>query len=153
MLVLGLGVQKFRIHLQGAVKVKGADIDEVRRVDQTVFRVVDGGGFVDGFDFACYTLNFFLGDEVNLVEHDAVGKSQLFYSLIFNALWLFLVNVLNDVFGIHDGDDAVEFVPLSHLIVNKERLRHGCRVGQPGGFDENAVKVLDPVVHTVENIG
>ena len=153
MLVLSIGVQKLRVHFQRAVKVKGADVDEVCRVDQTVFRVVDGGGFVDGFDFACNTLNFFLGHEVNLVEHDAVGKSQLFHGLIFNALGLFLVDVLNDVFGIHDGDDAIEFVPLGHLVVNKEGLRHGCRVGQSGGFDEDAVKVLDPVVHAVENIG
>ena len=59
MLVLGFGVQKFGIHLQRSVQIKGADVDEILGVDEAVLRVVDGGGVVDGLDLGLDLAEFF----------------------------------------------------------------------------------------------
>ena len=77
----------------------------------------------------------------------------MFNGFIFNALGLFLVEVLDDVLGVHHGDNAVEVVALSDPLIDKEGLCHRGRVRQAGGFDENTVEILDAVVHVVQSLG
>jgi hypothetical protein len=47
-------------------------------------------------------------DEVNLVEDDAVGEGELLHSLVLHALGLVVVEVLDEVLGVHHREDGVE---------------------------------------------
>ena len=153
MLVLGFGVKEFRIHFEGSLEVKGADVDEFIRVNDAVLGPGDGSEGVDGLDTGLNLSQPVLVNKVNFVEHDAVGEGQLFDGFVLNALGFFFVQMLNDVFRINNGDDAVEVVALSHPLVDEERLCDRGRIGQAGGFDENAVEILDAVVHVVKGLG
>ena len=152
-LVLALGVQELRVHVQGSFKVKRLDTDEVAGIDEAVFGVENRRKSVDTSDAAFNFLGLVFCDEVHFVQDNPVGKRQLLNGFIFNVLRLFLIEMLHDVLCINHGDDAVKFVPLDDLIVDKKRLRHRCGIGQPGGLDNNPVKVLDAVVHVVKHLG
>lgn len=45
--------------------------------------------------------------------------------------WGIVVQVLNDVFGVHQRDDAVQAEPRPDLVVHEERLGHGSRSASP----------------------
>jgi hypothetical protein len=49
-----------------------------------------------------------LGDEVDLVEDDAVGEGELLDGLVLHALGLVVVEVLDEVLGVHHREDGVE---------------------------------------------
>ena len=48
------------------------------------------------------------------------------------------------VHGIHDRDDRIERVIRRDVVVDEKRLRDRCRIGQPGGLDDDAVEGLGP---------
>ncbi len=48
---------------------------------------------------------------------------------------------------IHNGDDAVDDVPLSYVAVRHQRMQDGRGIGQPGGFDQH------PVIGDLAGIG
>ena len=49
-----------------------------------------------------------------------------------------------------DGDDAVEAIELTDLLVNEEGLRDGSRVGEAGRLDDHRVELRDLRVEVLE---
>jgi hypothetical protein len=47
---------------------------------------------------------------------------------------------LQEVLGVHHGDDGIELGAPAHVIVDEEGLRHGCGVGKAGSFDQDGVE-------------
>ena len=152
-LVFRLRIQEFRVHLQGAFEVKRTDVDEMVWIDDAVLRLVNGSEGVDGFDSAFHFLEPVFVHEVDFVQHDSVGERQLFNGFVLHAFGFLLIEVLDDVLCVDHGHDAVEVVALGHALVHKESLSDRSRVSQTGGFNQHTVKILDSVVHVVQNFG
>src|SRR5437588_4352753 len=53
-----------------------------------------------------------------------------------------LVEVVEDVLGIDEGDDGVEPQLSGHLVVHEEGLRHRGGIGEAGGLDEDVVEAV-----------
>ena len=101
---------------------------------------------INGFETCFDTLDFGFGDEVNFVDQQAVGKGDLLHGFVFSSFRLFFVQVLFDVFGIDQRDNAVEPCKFFDVFVHKERLSDRGWVGQTSGFDDDTIK-FEPVRH------
>ena len=55
-----------------------------------------------------------------------------------------MVNLLPDMLGVHDRDDAVQLELATNTLVDKKSLNHGRRIGQSGGFNHEGIE-LGPV--------
>ena len=77
-------------------------------------------------------------DEIDLVENHAIGEGDLLDRLVLGALGLLLVQVLLDVLGIHEGDDAVEPRKLLTLSSTKKVCATGGGIGHARGLDQDA---------------
>ena len=75
-------------------------------------------------------------NEIGLVKQDHVGKGDLFLGFAH------VVEVLDDMSGINDGDDGVELQVRLHLLVGEKRLRYRAGVGQSGRLDQDVVELV-----------
>ena len=126
--------EEFGIEVGDAGEVEAADIEHAVEGDIAVGGAFDAGGGVHAADAVFERGEFGGGDEVGLVEDDDVGEGDLL--LNFGRI----VEVLHDMFGVNDGDDAVDAVGSLDLVVGEKGLGDGTGVGEAGGFDENAVE-------------
>jgi hypothetical protein len=78
---------------------------------------------VDGAQALLDAVEVLRRHEVRLVEQQAVGERHLLHRLVLHPLRLLLVQVLLDVLGIHQRDDAVQPREPLHVVVNEEGLR------------------------------
>ena len=76
--------------------------------------------------------------QIRLVEHDAVGECDLCQGLGIFA------QMLLDMAGIHQGDDAIQMEFLLDVIVNEEGLRHRSGICESGGLQHDAVEAVTP---------
>ena len=86
-----------------------------------------------------------LGDEVGLVEHDDVGERDLFLGLAAAP------ELLVDMDGVDDGDDAVERVLGGDVVVHEERLCDRPGVGEARGLDQHVVELVAPLAEVGEH--
>mmetsp|Transcript_120986 Transcript_120986/g.347613 ORF Transcript_120986/g.347613 Transcript_120986/m.347613 type:complete len:204 (+) Transcript_120986:977-1588(+) len=150
MLVIPIGVQELGVHLQNILQREGLDVDQPARLDFPVLRSDDVRIGVDGPDRLLHLLQGVFADEVALVQQHAVGEGDLLHALVLHALWLLLVQVIQNVLGIHHGDDAVQAVEGADLVVDEEGLRHWRRVRQAGRLDDHTVEAGDLLLHALQ---
>ena len=79
---------------------------------------------------------FFGADEVGLAKQDAIGEADLLLRLVKG------IELQRRMLSVDDGNDGVERVVCGDVVVDEERLRDRCRVGEPGGLDDDAVERL-----------
>mmetsp|Transcript_73987 Transcript_73987/g.211274 ORF Transcript_73987/g.211274 Transcript_73987/m.211274 type:complete len:268 (-) Transcript_73987:13-816(-) len=146
MLVLGVGVEELRVHLERAVQVESLQVQHVLGGDAGLRRPNDRGESVhrsqprlDPFEI------LLLGHQIDLVENEAIGERHLFDALVLRALRLLLVQVLLDVVRVHQCDDAIKLEELLHEIVNEEGLRYGGRIRHARGLDHDRIE-LEPLL-------
>ena len=84
-------------------------------------------------------------DQVDLVEQDDVGERDLL-ERDRTALQLLL-----DVTRIDQRHDRVKRVMLLEFLVDEERLRHGPRVGEPGGLDQHRIEAIAPLAQLAQD--
>ena len=106
--MLLVGVQKVWVHLQSALEVESFDLQHAVDGDLRLLAALDGSELVDRADAALNAGEILLCHEIDLVQQDAVGECQLLLCLILGALRLLLVEVLLDVLGVDERDDAIE---------------------------------------------
>ena len=73
--------------------------------------------------------------QVRLADKNLVRKSHLATG------FLAVVQLGHRVLGIDQCQDGVQQVLLGDFFVHEKSLRHRARIGQTGGFDDNAVKL------------
>ena len=69
------------------------------------------------------------------------SSARLLDRLVLGALGLLLVEVLLNVLGVNQRDDAVEAEVLLDLVVDEEGLRDWCRIGHAGRLDDDTVEL------------
>ena len=70
----------------------------------------DGGESVDGFYSGFDICNLFVIDQIDFIEHNSICKSKLFDRFVLDSFGFLIVEVLDDVLCIDDGDDSVQIV-------------------------------------------
>ena len=131
-----LGLEKAGIEVGGAAEVKAADVQHAVEGEGAVARAVDPGRRVHAVQARLEPVEVGGAREVGLVEENDVGEGDLLLRLPA------VVEMLGDVPGVDDGDNAVEAIGVADFGVAEERLRHGAGVGQAGGLDEHAVEAV-----------
>ena len=68
----------------------------------------DRGKFVDGTNTLLdRSQSHLVLDNIRFVQQDSISKRKLLNTFVLNTLRFLLIQMLDDVFGIHDSDDAV----------------------------------------------
>mmetsp|Transcript_62323 Transcript_62323/g.165422 ORF Transcript_62323/g.165422 Transcript_62323/m.165422 type:complete len:343 (+) Transcript_62323:523-1551(+) len=140
-LVLAVGVEKLGVHLQSALQVEAANVEDVLDGDVGHVRALDRCERVDRLNPRLDAHQILLAHEVRLVEQDPVSERDLLDRLVLSALRLLLVEVLLDVLGVDQRDDAVKLGESLDRIVDEKGLRDGGRVGHAGRLDDDAVEL------------
>mmetsp|Transcript_27592 Transcript_27592/g.70014 ORF Transcript_27592/g.70014 Transcript_27592/m.70014 type:complete len:416 (-) Transcript_27592:227-1474(-) len=159
-LMFAIDVEELGVHLEDTVELEGANVEDILRVNLGLLAAEDLGVAIDGADAILDLLERLLLvsdgvvilDEVDLVEEDAVGKGELLLRLVFDALGLDLVEVLDDVLCVDEGADAVEGVHVLDVVVDEEGLSDGRGVREAGGLDDDSVKLLNLLVQALEGL-
>ena len=103
-------VQELRVHLECLLQVECSDVHELLWVNDAVFSMEDGGESVDGFYSGFDICNLFIIDLIDFIEHNSICKSKLFDRFVLDSFGFLIVEVLDDVLCIDDGDDSVQIV-------------------------------------------
>jgi hypothetical protein len=150
-LVLGIGIEELGIVGEHPVEVERPDVEDAVEVDLAVAGAHDRRDRVDLAD-PPLDLGELVGvDQVDLVEHHPVGERELLDRLVLDALGLVVVEVLQEVLGVDHRDDRVEPQLARDLVVDEERLRHRCRVGEAGGLDHDLVELVAALHQVAED--
>jgi hypothetical protein len=113
--------------------IEGADPEDAVEADLSARRAHDLGDRVDGAQPRLDPVEQLPTHEVDLVHDDTVGERHLLDRLVLDAVGLDLVEVVEDVLGVDQGDDGVEPQLRGHLVVDEEGLRHRGGIGKAGG--------------------
>ncbi|MNX84505.1 hypothetical protein D3C86_1163060 [compost metagenome] len=98
--------------------------------------MIELGRRVHALDPGLELLERFRRDEVDLVEEDDVGEGDLLLHLVA------VVQVLPDMLGIHQGDDAVQAHLALHLLVDEEGLGDRAGVRHTRRLDDDVVELV-----------
>ena len=71
---------------------------------------------------------------------DSLQLSHLFHSFVLNSFGLFLIQVHNEVLGVHQSHDAIQLHVLLHKVICKECLGHWRWVCQPCGLNDHSIQ-------------
>ncbi len=127
-------VQEMRVVFQNAVEIECAPVQHGIQRDACPFGVVDDGV---GIDLPYRRLNLrqlFGVHQIGLVQHDDISKRHLV--LGFRRA----CEGLGEMTAIDHRNHSVQSRFRPHILVHEECLSDGCRIGEAGGFDQNAVE-------------
>jgi len=103
--------------------------------------VQDGRKLVDATQPSIHARELLLRDEIRLVEQQSVCKGDLRDRLVHDARGHLCVEVLLDVLGVHQSDDAIDPRERLDRVVDQEGLRNRRGIGHPSGLDDDGVEV------------
>src|ERR1700682_5635352 len=81
MIMVVAGVQKLRLEFEDAIEIERAALQHVGQCDLAALGAMQLGIGVDGADPRLDFVEFSLGDEIGLVEHDDVSERDLVLGL------------------------------------------------------------------------
>ena len=139
-------LQKIRFHLHGALKIKAADVQQFGNG-----RIGHGGRIKTGHLINFLQASFqarqrFFSNQIDFIKYDAIGESHLCQDLVGAV-----VEVIINMLGVDERDDAIQFVLFTHILIHKKCLRHGARVGHAGRFQDYPVKFVFAVDQFIQN--
>mmetsp|Transcript_21345 Transcript_21345/g.61222 ORF Transcript_21345/g.61222 Transcript_21345/m.61222 type:complete len:277 (+) Transcript_21345:718-1548(+) len=102
----------------------------------------DGGKLIEISQPGLEGLLLILGDEIDLVEQDLIGKGHLLLSFIDGALRLDLVEMLVEVLAVSKADDGIDAVIVRHFGIRLDRVNDGRRVSEASGFEKDGIELL-----------
>ena len=138
-------VEEAGFERQLMVEVEGVDVDDLFDAQVALGGAVDLGDAVDPADPVFEMVELVRGDEVDLVEQDAVGEGDLF--LGFGGV----IDVQGDVLGVDDGHDAVEPETGLEILIGEEGLGDRSGISEAGGFDEDVVEAVPALEELAED--
>lgn len=92
-----------------------------------------------------------LGDEIDLVDEDAVGRHNLIDRLVVDAVEARIVEMAADVLGIDQRHDAVEIDLPRDVVVDEERGGDRIGIGKSARLHQNVIEFLAPAHELAEN--
>ena len=95
---------------------------------------MDGGIGVDGTDAFLDVGEFVCADEINLIQHDNIGKGDLVF--YFGGAFKLILQPT----CINNGDHGVELCAGGYVLIDEKGLGDGGRIGEAGGFDDDGVE-------------
>src|ERR1051325_6768100 len=98
--------------------VEASEIQNLGNLDFRISGLVNTGSAVQDTDLIFQLLQVFRIDQIHFVEQDKIGKSYLLARLGR------MIDLLPDVFGIDDGDDAVQLEFAADPFVDEKCLYH-----------------------------
>mmetsp|Transcript_7911 Transcript_7911/g.32110 ORF Transcript_7911/g.32110 Transcript_7911/m.32110 type:complete len:237 (+) Transcript_7911:616-1326(+) len=130
------------VHIRhDAVQVEALDAKDLVQVDDRVRGLDDVAELVDGVDLLAHFGLLVRGNEVCLVEQDAVSKGHLLLALV-DAVLLDFVEVQPDVLGVNHCEDRVDVQVGLDVLIGKKGLCNGRGVGETGGLNHDCVELL-----------
>ena len=133
-LVIVVAGQQPGLDVEDARQVEGAPAEDAAEIHAGPLGLVHGGVRIDGPDAGLDLVQLVGGDEIDLVEQDGVGEGDLFQGLVA------VVDAAEEVVRVHQRHHRVQGDLALDVLVDEERLHHRRRVGEAGGFDEDAVE-------------
>mmetsp|Transcript_9811 Transcript_9811/g.25396 ORF Transcript_9811/g.25396 Transcript_9811/m.25396 type:complete len:248 (+) Transcript_9811:602-1345(+) len=124
------------------VEGEGPNPEDEVHINLRHLGVLDVCCLIDGADLSLHFLQVLGGNEVRLVEQDAVRKCHLLNGFVHDAIWFVLPKVLQDMLCIHDRQDAVELHVGLHKVVGEEGLGDRRRICQASRLDDDAIQRL-----------
>ncbi len=129
-------IEQIGSHGQLSVQVEDVKIQEFLQVHARILRAKDAGMRIKAQDLVLESGQSFFADEINFVDQDKIGQSDLFPgNLGFFELGRKLLSIDN-------GDDRIQPRVLLELRNVQERLRNRARIGHAGRFDEDIVELI-----------
>ncbi len=116
-------VEKIRVHLQLPVHVEGVDVEQLVQRHLALLGAQDARVRVHRADLLADAAELRLVHEIGLVQQDEVGHRDLV------GRDLGLVQLLENLFGVHHRDDGVELHETLQRRDVHERLRDRARIG------------------------
>ena len=110
------------LELEDALQIENVPPQYLGEIDITPLRSVDLRKWVDASDMVLDGCEATRIDKIDLVDENDVDEGDLL--LRFRRP----VDLFDEMFGIRDGDDGVEFRPAADVVIDKERLRHRRRI-------------------------
>ena len=117
-------------------QIEGAQVEDRADVDVGISRLADTRGAVEISQLEFQLRQIFRIDQIDLVEQHHVGEGDLFFGFRRTA------QLLQDMFGVDHGDDAVQSVFALDPIVDEKALHHRRRIGQSRGLDHQGVELF-----------
>mmetsp|Transcript_2341 Transcript_2341/g.5420 ORF Transcript_2341/g.5420 Transcript_2341/m.5420 type:complete len:242 (+) Transcript_2341:735-1460(+) len=140
--VLLLVFEKLRLELEHSVQAEALHANEQLGVHTRALRLDDLHACIDALDRRLDLGLLLVGDEVDLVEQHAVGKSNLLHAFVDPILAAILAKMLEHMLGIHNGDNPVQLTVRRDGVVDDKGLGHWAGVRHAGSLDDDCVKVL-----------
>ena len=126
--------------LESPLQVKAVNAEHALDRHLGLLAPLDGRKLVDAHQAALDAHQILLAHKVDLVEEQPVGERHLRDRLIHHAIWLDLVQVLLNVFGVHECDDSVEARKGLNVLVHQKGLRHRCWVCHSCELDDDGIE-------------
>ena len=108
------------------------------------------GGGVDAADGRLDIGQRVGGDEIRLVEDDAVRHGNLPHALVERAVGLLFAQLRQGVQRVDHGDNAIQLQVAAQRVVHPEHAGDGDGVDKPRCFEQDVVKLAAPL-HQVFN--
>ena len=137
MLMMGMVIffQKVRIDVQLGIQVKALQIKDLRNGHFAKMNNLLRRSRVHVLQAVLKRVQRLCRDQVGFADENLVGKTHL------QAGLLAVVELLGCMFGIHQGQNGIQQITLSNLIVHEKRLRYRPRICKSSGLDHHTVKI------------
>mmetsp|Transcript_64808 Transcript_64808/g.180383 ORF Transcript_64808/g.180383 Transcript_64808/m.180383 type:complete len:400 (+) Transcript_64808:396-1595(+) len=140
MLMFLVVAEELGVHLEHPVEGEATDTQHLADLHARHLRRQDGRETIDLPDFSLDFVERLRIDQVCLVQNDAVREGKLLHRLVLDTLRFLLVQMLQQVPGVHDGDDAVEEHAGLDEVVGEKGLCDRRRVRESCRLDDNSVQ-------------
>ena len=124
MMVMMMMFQEFGFDLQHPIQIEGIAREDVFQRYLAALAAVDDRCRIDPANALLDIRKLIVGHQVGLVEKHNIGKGQLFLRFVR------LVDLVEQVLGIDDGDDCIKAGLGLHIVVDEEGLGDRCGIGQ-----------------------
>src|ERR1700736_6739028 len=116
--------EKPRFDLENAAEIKGIAAEHFGEIDTAAFGAMDAGIRIDSANARFDRGEIIPGDQIGLVEQHDIGETKLLLRLRGS------IDLAEKVLGVDHRHDGIELGLAADVIVDKKRLRDGCRIGQ-----------------------
>mmetsp|Transcript_852 Transcript_852/g.1667 ORF Transcript_852/g.1667 Transcript_852/m.1667 type:complete len:233 (-) Transcript_852:508-1206(-) len=134
-------VQESIVHLQkDLVQGKGLNSQNEVHVNLRVLCPPQLCRLVDAANFTLHIIQLCGRHKIYLVQQDSIRKCNLLYRLVYHPIRLHLLEPCDDMFGIYQGENAVQLHVCLSKVIRIESLSHGSRICQASGLNDDGVQ-------------
>jgi hypothetical protein len=151
-LMFRIRIEELGFKIEDTFEVKGSNVEKFLGTDDSLLAAEDGSIEIERLDALLDGHQLVFRGQIRLVQNNLIGKDDLFHGLILHSFGLLVVETVDDVLGIHHGNDGIEVVHFLNVIVDEKGLDDGSRIGQASGLNDDAIEFLDLLVQPLESL-